>query len=73
MGVIYLLIDAGANMEIADNYGHTPFFIACSRGFTEIAGVLLKFGANKDCRTKMGLSPFFQVYFVVWLLWFNRI
>ena len=33
-------------------------------GHAEVASLLLDYGANKDCRTKTGITPFFQVWFI---------
>ena len=32
MGVARLLLEAGADVETPDNYGQTPFFMACWKG-----------------------------------------
>lgn len=61
MGVAQLLLDAGADVETPDNYGQSPFFMACWKGHGEVAALLLEYEANKDCRTKTGITPLFQV------------
>ena len=32
MGVAKMLLEAGADVETPDNYGQTPFFMACWKG-----------------------------------------
>ena len=61
VGVARLLLEAGADVETPDNYGQSPFFMACWKGHAEVAALLLEYDANKDCRTKTGITPLFQV------------
>jgi len=99
VGVARLLLEAGADVETPDNYGQTPFFMACWKGqlllispppschslsspppslmsplphvpsphlssppgHADVAALLLEYDANKDCRTKTGITPLFQV------------
>ena len=61
MGVARLLLEAGADVETPDNYGQSPFFMACWKGHADVAALLLEYEANKDCRTKTGITPLFQV------------
>ena len=61
MGVAKLLLEAGADVETPDNYGQSPFFMACWKGHADVAALLLDYDANKDCRTKTGITPLFQV------------
>ena len=61
MAVAELLLEMGADVETPDNYGQSPFFMACWKGHSDMAGLLLEFDANKDCRTKTGITPLFQV------------
>ena len=60
ISVAKMLLEAGADVETPDNYGQTPFFMACWKGHAEVANLLLEYGANKDCKTKTGITPFFQ-------------
>ena len=55
------LLEAGADVETPDNYGQSPFFMACWKGHANVAALLLEYDANKDCRTKTGITPLFQV------------
>ncbi len=61
VGVARLLLEAGADVETPDNYGQSPFFMACWKGHAVVAALLLEYDANKDCRTKTGITPLFQV------------
>ena len=61
VGVAKLLLEAGADVETPDNYGQSPFFMACWKGHADVAALLLEYEANKDCRTKTGITPLFQV------------
>ena len=38
MGVARMLLEAGADVETPDNYGQSPFFMACWKGETEGRG-----------------------------------
>lgn len=40
-----------------DNAGYTPLHEACSRGFTDIARVLLQYGANHSETAHSGIRP----------------
>jgi ankyrin repeat protein len=40
------LIDAGANVNLADRSGSTPLALARSRGYQEMAGMLVRAGAR---------------------------
>lgn len=61
VGVAEFLLEVGADVETPDNYGQSPFFMACWKGHSAVASLLLEFDANKDCRTKTGITPLFQV------------
>ena len=38
--------------------------MAISAGHADVAALLLEYDANKDCRTKTGITPLFQVCMV---------
>ena len=40
------LVDAGANLQLADRQGHTPLQLARTRGFGEMVAILAKAGAR---------------------------
>ena len=50
-----------AQVETPDNYGQSPLFMACWKGHARVARLLLELNANRDCRTKTGITPLFQV------------
>ena len=41
-------MEAGANLDMADNRGRTALLDACSRGHVDVARLLLEAGASKD-------------------------
>jgi ankyrin repeat protein len=45
-GVALLLIERGANVDIADAGGHTPLHIAAENGLVDVVGALLARGAD---------------------------
>jgi ankyrin repeat protein len=60
MPVVRVLLDHGALLDVPDNYGQTPFLIACGGGWTDIAKLLLKRGANYKLRTGGGEAALHQ-------------
>ena len=59
--VTKLLLENGADVEMPDNYGQSPLFMACWKGHATVAQLLLEYRANIGCRTKTGITPLFQV------------
>jgi len=53
--VVRLLLDAGADPNIADNTGHTPLIINARD--LEIAQMLIAHGANVNAQAKNGFTP----------------
>ena len=51
-----ILLDRGANVEIKDDDGETPVFVASSSGDPELVRLLLKAGANPNVKAKDGWS-----------------
>ena len=49
MGVARMLLEAGADVETPDNYGQSPFFMACWKG--ETIGKLVAIVEGRCCRT----------------------
>ena len=45
--VVKALLDAGAETEMETPVGHTPFFCAAARGFTEVSSLLINRGAKR--------------------------
>ncbi|MCF6808337.1 ankyrin repeat domain-containing protein [Thiotrichales bacterium 19S9-12] len=52
------LISQGAELEITDELGHTPLFLAVIENNIETVEYLLAKGANIDCLNHFGESPF---------------
>ena len=46
--VVRLLLDAGADKDLADNYGVTPLIIAAAVGHDAVVRTLLNAGADKN-------------------------
>lgn len=55
---IPLLINNGANVNIADKDGQTALFYACRQGKSELALLLIKAGADINIKDKRGYTPF---------------
>ena len=57
--LVKMLVSAGANLELRENYGNTPLMRAVSnyRGGAEVISTLLEAGANPDAQNKSGISP----------------
>lgn len=52
-----LLIQAGANVNAANDYGVTPLWLACTNANAAIVEALLKAGANPNAARAAGESP----------------
>ena len=52
-----MLIDKGADVDKANNYGQTPLYFACRRGFPECARLLIDKGADVDKADDDGQTP----------------
>ena len=46
--MVQLLLDAGADVNVASNKGQTPFYIACLKGLESVAKKMLECGAMVD-------------------------
>lgn len=55
-GVTRLLLKAGANPNLAYGEGVTALTIAAERGYTEVVGLLLDAGADKNYKTSGGTA-----------------
>lgn len=51
------LLEAGADLEHADEYGQTPLLIAAWRGHTQVVEALLRWGAQAHRRSNDGSTP----------------
>ncbi len=54
---VRLLLDAGADPDLADGSGYTPLGLAALRGYARIVLMLLRAGANPDLKSKDGNTP----------------
>lgn len=54
-----LLLQLGADSDMAEEGGRTPLFAACSRGYPECAKALLVAGAGVDLQNKSGATPLY--------------
>lgn len=55
--LIDLYVRARFNIHIADERGATPMLAALKRGYTVIAGILLKAGSDVNAPDRLGLTP----------------
>ncbi|XP_067645267.1 uncharacterized protein [Eurosta solidaginis] len=55
--VVYCLDRMGMNPDQKDNAGYTPLHEACTKGWLEIARVLLQYGANHSEAAHSGIRP----------------
>ena len=55
---VELLIEAGANIDQADEDGKTPLYWAARNGQTQVVKLLIEAGANIDQADKDGETPF---------------
>lgn len=53
------LIDAGANLNVGDNYGTTPVVMAVLNGHLGVAATLLEAGADPNVQDRYGRTPLF--------------
>ena len=54
---IHLLLKNGANVDICNEKGETPFFIACSEGDLESVKILFGYGASINKASKNLFTP----------------
>ena len=57
LDVVKLLVNVGANVDGADQFGSTPLFWAVRRGSPEVVRFLLESGAAVDTRDNDGKTP----------------
>lgn len=55
--VVKMLLEAGADPNITDDYNNTPISLASNAGYTEIVKVLLEHGANPNVKDSSGKTP----------------
>eukprot|EP00055_Hartaetosiga_balthica_P015706 m.94780 g.94780 ORF g.94780 m.94780 type:complete len:959 (-) comp8931_c1_seq1:1371-4247(-) len=56
--MVNILLDAGANLDLADKDGNTPLIIAAKHGYLGVSRALLRAGASKTIHNKEGKSVF---------------
>ena len=52
-------IQSGADVNIKDDYGSTPLFLASEKGYTEIVKLLLEYGADVNVKDNHGETPLY--------------
>jgi 26S proteasome non-ATPase regulatory subunit 10 len=57
LAVATVLLQAGANINLADNEGNGPLHLACEECLKEMATLLLKAGAREDVQNRSGKTP----------------
>jgi ankyrin repeat protein len=57
IAVVKKLLKNGADINMTNKYGNTPFHLACSEGYTEIVKLLLEKGANINTVDKFDQTP----------------
>lgn len=57
--VVSALIEAGADINLADNDDSTPLYVASLRGHLEVVRELLRGGASIDQAQKDGATPLY--------------
>ena len=55
--IVNILLDAGADKEVKDEYGRTPLDVAAWEGHTDIVKLLLDAGADKEVKDRDGRTP----------------
>ena len=60
--MVLLLLDAGGDITIQNNWGRTPLHVAARRGALQVAELLLAQGANPDVGTNEGWTALHVAY-----------
>lgn len=55
--VVSALLQAGANINLANDEGNSPLHLACDECFKDMATLLLKAGAREDLKNRAGKTP----------------
>lgn len=59
----HLLVDAGAGVNVRDQYGFTPLFLSVANNRKEVRSVLLASGANPNIANSDGCTPLMRAVF----------
>ena len=54
--IVQLLLDKGADPNVPDRTGTTPFMVAAQQGNLKYVKMFLMFGGNPNCRNNDGVS-----------------
>merc|ERR1711916_223386 len=57
--MVELLLEHGADVNLANHRGVTPLFLACLEGSEDIAGILIEGGSDVNATTSRGFTPLF--------------
>ncbi len=60
MHVVKELLERQANVNAATKKGNTALHIASLAGQLEVVELLVKYGANVDCRSQNGFTPLYM-------------
>lgn len=60
LAVVYMLVDAGADLEAADCQGATPLHKASFNKHSKVVRALLEAGANSNSRDLDGGTPLYR-------------
>ena len=52
-------IESGADVNVKNNNGYTPLFLASEKGYTEIVKLLLEYGADVNVKTNYENTPLY--------------
>ena len=58
--IVRLLIDAGADLDKADDFGRTQLLVASENGYLEVVELLIKAGAKLDMVDVYGVTPLYS-------------
>lgn len=53
------MLKSGADVNLCNEIGHSPLFVACENGLDNTVQLLLENGANVNLSDKDGVSPLF--------------
>ena len=59
LNIVKLLLEHGANPDVANLIGATPLMMASHHGYNQICAILLDYGANINLQDELGRTAFF--------------